>query len=408
VLTLAGCAGGVAPVAAPPSPAASASPTAPACTPAPLAERAAAVLVVGMPNTDAIDQPLAQEVAALGVGGVFMSEPNVKTAKQAKALVDGLDTQAERPLLISTDQESGRVAVAPDVIGRGPSPRRLARQRTPEQVRTYAAELGEKLSALGINLDLAPVLDLDAGPSGGIIGDRSFSADVDTASEYGLAFAAGLADSGVTPTIKHFPGQGRSTTDTHDGAATVDATLEDLEQTDLVPFQRAIDAGAPVIMLNHLSYTALDADLPASLSPKAYALLRGMGFEGVAITDSLGMGAVQSRFDFPEAAVRAVEAGADAVLATDGGQATRMRDAIVEAVESGRLTEDRLNEAAGRVTALAGGDPVELACTPVELPELDVATATTSSASASPSASASASPSARSSARPSASPSPSR
>ena len=396
LLALTGCAGGTGAVGAPV--AAPASPTAPACTPAPLAERAAAVLVVGMPNTDSSDQPLAQEVASLGVGGVFMSEPNVKTAKQAKALVDGLDAQAERPLLISTDQESGRVAVAPDVIGRGPSPRRLAAQRTPEQVREYAAALGEKLAALGINLDLAPVLDLDDGPSGGIIGDRSFSADVDEASEYGLAFAAGLADSGVTPTIKHFPGQGRSSTDTHDGAATVDATLEDLEQTDLVPFQRAIDAGAPVIMLNHLSYSALDAELPASLSPRAYALLRDMGFQGVAMTDSLGMGAVQSRFDFPEAAVRAVEAGADAVLATDGGQATRMRDAIVEAVESGRLPEQRLNEAAGRVTALAGGDPVELACTPVELPELEVSTAS-SSPSSSPSASPSARPSASSSAR---------
>ena len=401
LLTLAACAGGGGgEIGAPVAPAA-ATPTAPACLPAPLAERAAAVLVVGMPNTDSVDQPLAQEVAALGVGGVFMSEPNVKTAKQARALVDGLNAQAPRPLLVSTDQESGRVAVAPDVIGRGPSPRRLANQRTPEQVREYAADLGEKLAELGINLDLAPVLDLDDGPSGGIIGDRSFSADADEAAEYGLAFAAGLADSGVTPTIKHFPGQGRSRTDTHDGAATVDATLDDLQETDLVPFQRAIDAGAPVIMLNHLSYSALDADLPASLSPKAYALLREMGFEGVAMTDSLGMGAVQSRFDFPEAAVRAIEAGADAVLATDGGQATRMRDAIVDAVESGRLAEERLDEAAARVTALAGGDPVELACTAVELPELDVdavrpsaSTSRSTSPSTSPSASASASASA--------------
>ena len=378
LLGLTGCASGTvgasAPTAAP-----STSQT-PACEPAPLAERAAAVLLVGMPNTDSVDQPLAQEVANLGVGGVFMSEPNVRTAKQAKALVEGLQEQAPRPLLISTDQESGRVAVAPDVIGRGPSPRRLASTRTPEQVRAYAEELGGELLELGINLDLAPVLDLDDGPSSGIIGDRSFSADVDEASEYGLAFAAGLDDAGVIPTIKHFPGQGRSRTDTHAGGDTVDATLEELEETDLVPFQRAIDAGAPVIMLNHLGYTALDADLPASLSPKAYALLREMGFTGVAMTDSLGMQAVHARWDFPEAAVRAIEAGADAVLATDGGQATRMRDALVEAVESGRLPQERLDEAAARVLALAGGDPVELACQPVELPELDVDPTVSSSA----------------------------
>ena len=127
-----------------------------------------------------------------------------------------------------------------------------------------------------------------------------------------------------------------------------------------------------MVMLNHLGYAALDPDLPASLSPKAYALLREMGFEGVAMTDSLGMGAVNLRWDFPEAAVRAIEAGADVALATDGNQAQRMRDALVEAVRSGRLPEARLNEAAARATALAGGDPRAMSCVDVELPTLSL------------------------------------
>jgi beta-N-acetylhexosaminidase len=367
-LTGCGAAAGAGPARAP---VVEAAPTAPVCTPAPLAQRAAAVLVVGLPHTDSADEPLAQQVADLGVGGVFLSEPNVTSVKQVRALVEGLRARSPRPLLVSTDEESGRVAVARKVIGGGPSPRRLAAQRTPEQVRAFAADLGERLAEIGVDLDLAPVLDLDAGPSGGIIGDRSFSSDPGKAADYGLAFASGLTDSGVTPTIKHFPGQGRSRTDTHAESATVTASVDELRKSDLVPFQRAIDAGAPVIMLNHLTYAALDADLPASLSPQAYALLRQMGFTGVAMTDSMGMGAVHSRWDFPEAAVRAVEAGADAVLATDGRQAVRMRDAVVAAVESGRLPETRLNEAAARVTALAGGDPLELACTAVDLPELD-------------------------------------
>ena len=274
------------------------------------------------------------------------------------------------PMLVSTDEESGRVAVTREVVGAGPSPRRLARQMTPEQVREYAAGVGERLAEVGVDVDLAPLLDLDDGPYSGIVGDRSFSADPSTTSEYGLAFSAGLTDAGITPTVKHFPGQGRSTTDTHAEADVVDATVEDLRDTDLLPFQRAIDAGAPVVMLNHLGYDALDGDLPATLSPKAYALLREMGFEGVAMTDSLGMGAVNLRWDFPEAAVRAIEAGADAALATDGNQAERMRDALVEAVESGRLPEERLDEASARVTALAGGDPLEMSCLDVELPSL--------------------------------------
>lgn len=374
--------------AAAPVPVAVASPSpSPSCTPAPLEKRAAAVLVVGIPGVTTADEPLGQSLVDMGIGGLFLSEPNVESAVQVRALVAGLRERAGRPLLVSTDEESGRVAVTREIVGAGPSPRRLARQSTPEQVRDYARGIGQRLADVGIDVDLAPLLDLDDGPYSGIVGDRSFSADPETAAEYGLAFSAGLDDAGVTPTVKHFPGQGRSTTDTHAEADVVDATVEELTETDLLPFQRAIDAGAPIVMLNHLGYSALDGDLPATLSPQAYALLREMGFEGVAMTDSLGMGAVNLRWDFPEAAVRAIEAGADAALATDGNQAERMRDALVEAVGSGRLPEDRLNEAAARVTALAGGDAQELTCLDLELPSLSVP-----AASFAPSASAAASP----------------
>ena len=334
-----------------------------ACTPAPLPRRAAAVLIVGLPGVLRGDQPLARAVIDLGVSGIFLGHDNVQSATQVRELVAELRRRAGRPLLVSTDEESGRVAVTGPLLGYGPSPRRLARQNTPQQVRAYAGGLGKGLRDLGINLDLAPVADLDAGPAGGVIGDRSFAATPTTAEAYSRAFAEGLADSGVTPTVKHFPGQGRSAGDTHARRVVVRAALGDLQVTDLSPFQRLIDAGAPVVMLNHLDYTALDPDLPASLSPAAYGLLRTMGFRGVAMTDSLGMGAVNLRWDFPEAAVRAIAAGADAAFATDGKQAARMRDALVAAVRTGRLPQSRLDEAAARVTALAGGDPQALTCT---------------------------------------------
>ena len=355
--------------AAPASPAP--SPT-PACTPAPLERRAAATLVVGLPGVTTADDELGRSVVDLGVGGLFLSEPNVESEEQVTALVAGLRERAGRPLLVSTDEESGRVAVTREIVGAGPSPRRLAREQTPGQVREYARGIGTRLKAVGVDLDLAPLLDLDATAPRGIIGDRSFSADPEVAAAYGLAFSAGLVDAGVRPTVKHFPGQGRSTIDTHAEGDVVEATVEELQLTDLLPFQAAIDAGAPVVMLNHLGYSALDPDLPASLSPKAYALLRAMGFEGVAMTDSVGMGAVNLRFDFDRAAVMAVAAGVDAVLATDGRQALRMRDAIVAAVGDGSLPESRVSEAAARVTALAGGDPMAMSCLAVTTPTLSV------------------------------------
>ncbi|MEO6204217.1 MAG: glycoside hydrolase family 3 N-terminal domain-containing protein [Mycobacteriales bacterium] len=364
VLALTQARSGEAPSAgAPPGSSPSARPSGPACTPAPLEVRAARVLIVGLPGVTSADDPLAQEVVDLGVAGVFLAQGSFTTMEQVRALTSGLQARAARPLLVSTDEESGRVAATRPVLGSGPSPRRLARTETPADVRAFAANLGRQLSMLGINLDLAPLLDLDDGPAGGIVGDRSFGKDPGVATEYGKAFATGLSDAGVTPTFKHFPGQGRSTGDTHTKASLVTTDLGALQVTDLSPFQRLIDAGAPVIMMNHLDYSALDKDLPASLSPAAYQLLRSMGFRGVAMTDSLGMGAVNLRWDFPEATVRAIEAGADAALATDGKQARRMRDALVAAVRSGRLPEERLNEAAARVAALAGADPLKLACT---------------------------------------------
>ena len=368
---LAGC--GTTPPAGPVSaPPVSPAPATPSCTPAPLERRAAAVLVVGIPLVTTADEQLGRSVVDLGVGGLFISEPNVVSAPQLTALISGLRTRAGRPLLVSTDEESGRVAVTREIVGAGPSPRRLAAQGPPAQVRTFAKQIGERLKGVGVDLDLAPLLDLDAGPSRGIVGDRSFSADPQRAADYGLAFAAGLDDAGVTPTVKHFPGQGRSTADTHVTGGVVTTTMEELVRTDLLPFQKAIDAGAPVIMLNHLGYQALDGDLPATVSPKAYALLRSMGFRGVAMTDSIGMGAVNLRFGFEETTVMAIAAGADAVLATDGNQALVMRDALVAAVRSGRLPESRLDEAAARVTALAGGDPKAMSCQAREVPQLSV------------------------------------
>ncbi len=328
------------------------------------------MLVVGLPGVTTAQDPLAAQVADLGVGGVFLSRPNVVDAAQVRALSAGLRERAGRPLLVSTDEESGRVSVARDVLGAGPSPRTLAATSTPEQVRAYAAGVGRGLRDLGIDLDLAPVLDLDAGPARGVVGDRSFGPDPARAGAYGLAFSRGLADAGVTPTVKHFPGQGASAVDTHRAAAVAGTPLAELRDSHLAPFARAVDAGAPVVMLGHLGYAALDGDLPASLSPAAYALLRSLGFRGVAMTDSVGMGAVNLRWDFPEAAVRAVAAGADAVLATDGTRAPRMVEALVAAVRDGSLPEARLSEAAARVTALAGGDPAALTCRAVELPVL--------------------------------------
>lgn len=342
-------AGGTGASAAPP---AAALP--PGCERLPLPRRAALVLVVGMPDVVSAEHPLVDELTDLGVGGVFLTGYNVAGRRQFTDLVAALDDgRGPRPL-ITTDEEWGRVSSFRDLLGPTSSPRTIAATRTPAQVRGEARALGQALADLGVDWNFAPLADVDAGPSGGVIGDRAFSGEPGAAGRYARAFAAGTRQAGVLPTVKHFPGHGAVPPDIDPHAKSVPSTVSmaELRRRHLPPFQRAIDAGVPVVMLNHVTYRALGGGLPASMSPRAYRLLRSTGFDGVAITDSIGMGAVHRRWDFPAAAEQAIRAGADAVLATDGRQARRMRRRLVAAVRAGRLSEARLDEAVGRMLAL--------------------------------------------------------
>lgn len=322
-----------------------------------------------MRETMYAEDPIVAELLDVGVGGILLTHANVESRPQVEALVAAF-RGAGRPMLIAADEEPGRVRTFEALWGFIPSARRMASEWTVEEVWQEARLTGSRMAAMGVTINMAPVADLDAGSWDGIIGDRSFSADPAHASAYTLAYARGLKEAGVIPVVKHFPGHGRATDDSHVVAPEVTTPLPELRTTDLVPFSEAVSAGAPVVMMGHVAYSDLEPGIPASVSPAAYKLLRGMGFKGAAITDSVGMGAVNLRWDFDEAAVVTVAAGADGVLATDGWQARRMRDALVTAVQSGRLPEARLNEAAGRMLALAGGDPQPASCTKVDLPVL--------------------------------------
>jgi beta-N-acetylhexosaminidase len=345
--------------------------TEPACQPqSSLRERAARVLIVGLPDVTEASHPLASELMQLGVGGVLLTGGNVETRAQVTKFVSDLKRAARHPLVVSTDEEPGRVTSFGHVIGYTSSPRRLAATGTTEAMRALAREQAGELAAMGITLDLAPVVDLDAGPSDATIGDRSFSADPAVAARYAYAYALGLADRGVGAVIKHFPGRAKAEGYDHVGRIVSNVSMAELRANDMKPFADLIAKGAPVVMLSNVDYTAVEPDTPASLSSQAYSMLRQMGFKGVAITDSIGMGAVNQRWDWSEAAVKAIASGADGVLNTNGAFARDMVHGLVVAVQTGNLSEERLNEAAGRMVALAGGDPLAFACTAVELPKL--------------------------------------
>ncbi len=353
-----------------PVPAATHSPAAPACHPESLQRLAAATLIVGLPDTHGPDDPLARSAPALGVGGILLESANVQSADQVRALVAAIRARRNGPLLVATDEEGGRVSSFASVFGWQPSAR-ASSPLGPAELQQRAKVLGEQLRSVGVTVDFAPVLDVTGSPDDAPIGDRSYSNDPATASADALAVARGLSEGGVTPVLKHFPGLGDADADTHVSSLVVNEPEWSLIYRDMRPFIDAINAGAPAVMVGHAQYPALgDPTLPASLSPAIYQKLRAIPFHGVTITDSLGMGAVNLRFDFPVAAVRALAAGADGLLTTDANQALRMRDAIVAAVETHHLSAARVADAAAHITALAGADPYPLTCLHVSVPQL--------------------------------------
>jgi beta-N-acetylhexosaminidase len=324
------------------------------CTRASLEDRAALVLVVGLPGVTDSDDPLIDELAAVGVGGVMLRDDNITGEEQARALVTGLRDRLGQGLLVAVDDEGGRVSSLGALDQDVTSARRLG-QRGEEAAAEAGAALGELAASIGIDWVFAPVADLDEGPASGVIGDRSFGGDPEEVAALAGAFARGLRSAGVAATVKHFPGHG-GLGDPHLGTTIDEAPLEDLLAEDLVPFGALIDQGAEAVMVGHVLYPEIWPYVPASLAPGAYDLLRAQGFEGVAITDALGMAAVHSRFRFDVAPAMAVAAGADAVLVTQGTEVRTLHDGVVAAVREGRLDEARLDEAVRRVLALRG-DP---------------------------------------------------
>jgi beta-N-acetylhexosaminidase len=330
------------------------------CTRASLEDRVGLVLVVGIPGVTEPDDPLVDQLAGAGVGGVMLRDDNIVDEVQAVELVAGLRARLGEHLLVAIDDEGGRVTSMRALDQPVHSARTLA-QRGPEQTAAFAAEMGALARSIDVDWVFAPVLDLDDGPAQGVIGDRSFGADPAVVSETAGAFAEGLRSAGLAVTVKHFPGHGGSG-DPHVGEAVDTSTLADLEAADLVPFGALIGDGAEAVMVGHVAYPEIWGDQPASLVPAVYELLREKGFDGVAVTDAIGMGAVHARYGFDEAPAMAVAAGADAVLVNQGHQVEVLHRGLVEAVRAERLDEARLDEAVARVLELRGQPSAEIVC----------------------------------------------
>jgi beta-N-acetylhexosaminidase len=267
------------------------------------------------------------------------------------------------PLAVSVDEEGGRVARLKSLIGPAPSARELAQTQTVAQVHDLAAERGKKMRDLGITVDFAPVVDVSDAPDDSVIGNRSFSNDPEKVTAYAGAYAQGLREAGVLPVLKHFPGHGHGSGDSHKSGV-VTPPLSELKSNDLLPY-RTLVAQAPVaVMIGHLQVPDLTGDDPASLSPAAVQLLRnGIGyggppFNGPVFSDDLSsMAAISDKYGVSEAVLRTLQAGADIALWVTTDEVPAVLDRLQKAVAAGELTTQRINDSLARVATMKGPNP---------------------------------------------------
>ena len=277
--------------------------------------------------------------------------------------VRGIEGTAQYlPLAVSVDEEGGRVSRLSSLIGTQPSPRVLAATKTPAEVHDIALQRGQAMRGLGVTIDFAPVADVTTEPDDEVIGDRSFGSDPATVTEYAGAYAQGLREAGLLPVLKHFPGHGHASGDSHQGGV-VTPPLADLQGDDLIPYQTLTTQAPVAVMVGHMQVPGLTGDDPASLSPAAYGLLRsgeygGPGFRGLVFTDDLSsMGAINERYGVADAVLKSLQAGADVALWVTTKEVPAVLDRLEKAVAAGELDMGKVDESMLRVAAVKGPHP---------------------------------------------------
>jgi beta-N-acetylhexosaminidase len=313
--------------------------------------RLAQRLMVGVAGDDPAGT--AETVRDTQVGGIFVGG-NATTLFQNQAL-RGVQAMSRTPLTVAVDDEGGRVQRIDALDGSLPSARAMARTMTAAQVHDLARARAKKLLARGVTMNMAPDVDVSDQPSGEVIGDRSFSNDPGVVTEYATAYAQGQREAGLVPVLKHFPGHGHASGDSHQGRVTT-PPLARLKAVDLKPYTEMLGTGQSVVMVGHLDVPGLSTGLPSSLTPAVYALLRGeFGFDGMVITDDLGaMKAITGQFELPQAVEKALAAGADVALWSSGGRATPVLDGLEQALAAGRLDAAANTTAVERILATKG------------------------------------------------------
>jgi len=301
------------------------------------------------------NESIANTIKQYHIGGVVLFGENIDTEQQTKQLIADMKSHADIPLFIAVDEEGGRVsrlhASGKMQFADVPTAKEIGDTNDTNVSYEYAKIIGSELKELGFDVDFAPVADVNTNAYNIVIGDRAFSSDANIAGDMVSAFVKGLQEQNISACAKHFPGHGDTTEDSHNGIALANHTLQQMQQTEWIPFQKAIEQNVDFIMAGHITTPNATTDgLPASLSHEMLTeqLRNNMHFDGIIITDALDMGAITKYYE--NAPFDAVCAGADMVLMPFALQ--KSYETICHAVKEGIITEQELNQKVKRILSL--------------------------------------------------------
>ncbi|TDF98337.1 beta-N-acetylhexosaminidase [Paenibacillus piri] len=348
----------------PPKPAAqeppeSVDPTAELVAQMSMTEKIGQMVLIGVDGT-AMKPEISTFIKERRVGGIILYSHNIVSATQTTELVNGLkqsnrEAGARLPLLLSADQEGGRVSRLPKEIAAFPASMTIGSTNDTKYAYQVGSALGEAIKSVGLNTDYAPVLDVNTNPDNPVIGDRSFGNTSKTVRSMGVQEMLGMKSHEVIPVVKHFPGHGDTSVDSHKGLPVVDHDLQRLRSIEFEPFASAIKEGAPAVMVAHILMNKLDPDTPASMSRIVIQnfLRDELKFNGVVITDDMTMEAIGKTMPIGPASVQAVLAGADIVLVGHNPkQQNDVLDALSAAAESGEIPQPVIDASVYRIVKL--------------------------------------------------------
>lgn len=302
----------------------------------------------------AITKKMKVKIKNYPVGGVIFFARNIDTPKQTKQFIQSLQKSSKYPMFISVDEEGGeisRIGNNPKMkTTKFPSMSEIGKSGDEEKAFQVGHTIGKEIKELGFNLDFAPIADLETNPNSPEIGKRSFSSDPEIAAKMVAKVVEGLQGQNVSATLKHFPGHGSAENDTHKGYADINQSIKQLREVEFIPFQAGIEAGVDFVMVSHLSIcNVTDEKTPASLSSLMITeILRNeLGYQNLIITDALNMKAITKFYSSGDAAVRAINAGADLLLMPENLEVAF--DALYQAVLEGKLDEKRIDESITRI-----------------------------------------------------------